>query len=166
MLKKCFLITLFILMTLNICFSATVVVVARLPAFAEDPTPLKPPKPLVRIEASNDSTLWKAILNILKKFEFKLTNLDSKENVIEATRYHKSVGDLLPSRDYDSVIIWLERDFDEPNKYIKIYLAYGLYSNVLADISGARRFKTSPLWEEKNIGKLKEALVSISVREE
>src|SRR5512135_3677361 len=68
--------------------------------------PLAPPKYLTVIQTDNPATLLKTVSETVKKAGFQIDQLDSREQILDASK--KDGG---PSKNYDRVIIWLERDF-------------------------------------------------------
>ncbi len=122
-----------------------------------DPTPLELPKPLMVIPTDTPSSLLKIITDTLKVYKYQITRSDFKEYIIEAKRNIKS-----NSQDYDKIIIWLERDFNEPLKFIKLYFIHGRYLKIVSQKTSIERIYINASQEDAYVGKLKKALIAIS----
>jgi len=145
--KLCFL----CVATIFLCFP--VVSLSQQPAPKINPNPLTRPQYLVVVSSSDVKELMKTIFDTITQAGFKIDHLDSKELQLEAIR-----PDHPPSKDYDKVLLWLERDFQEPLRYVRIYLLYGRYEEIWGKVS---RVEVSPSWEEDRIGGLKQSLISL-----
>jgi len=124
------------------------------PAPPLDPNPLERPLPLSIMKIDTNFILLDLIADTLESYKFNIVRRDDKEEVLEAKRV-----DTPDSKDHDKVLIWLERDFQEPQKYVKIFLQYGRYLKIWSDV---KRIKVDPDEETERIGKLKKAIISIS----
>ena len=127
---------------------------AQEPAPPLDPTPLERPIPLCIVKIDTHFILLDLIADTLESYKFDVVRKDEREQLIEAKRLDKP-----DSKDHDKVLIWLERDFQEPYKYVKIFLQYGRYLEIWSDV---KRIKINPEVENERIGKLKKAIISIS----
>lgn len=119
-----------------------------------DPTPFERPIPLSIIKADTNLVLLNIIADTLARYRFELVRRDDREQVVEAKRM-----DAPNLKDHDRVLIWLEKDFQEPEKYIKIYLHYGRFLKIWNDV---KRVKIDAGEEAERVGKLKQAIISIS----
>jgi hypothetical protein len=119
--------------------------------------PFGRPKYLTIIQTNNASTLLKTISEMVKKEGFKIDQLDIKEQQLEATRQ-----DSAPAKNYDKVILWLEKDFQDPDKFVKVYFLYGRFMEILAEEKGVYRVKLTDSAEESRIGKLKQSIIALS----
>ena len=124
------------------------------PAPPIDPTPFERPIPLSIVKVDTHFILLDVIADTLESYKFDIVRKDEREQLIEAKRLDKP-----DSKDHDKVLIWLERDFQEPQKYVKIFLQYGRYLEIWSDV---KRIKINPEVENERIGKLKKAIISIS----
>jgi hypothetical protein len=124
------------------------------PAPPLDPTPLERPIPLSIVKIDIHFILLDVIADTLESYKFDIVRKDEREQLIEAKRL-----DSPDSKDHDKVLIWLERDFQEPQKYVKIFLQYGRYLEIWSDV---KRIKINPEEENERNGKLKKAIISIS----
>jgi hypothetical protein len=127
---------------------------AQEPAPPLDPTPLARPVPLSIIKVDTNLALLDIIADTLARYKFDLVRRDDREQLIEAKRM-----DAPDSKDHDKVLIWLEKDFQEPEKYIKIFCQYGRFLKIWDEV---KRVKIDPEEETERIGKLKQAIISIS----
>ena len=121
------------------------------------PFPLSRLEPIVVIQSSNGIRLLEIISDTIKHAGFKINRLDRGVLLIVATR-----ADDAPSKDYDQILIWLERDFKEPLKFISLYFLYGRFEEILAKEKGVYRIIVDTSFEEERVGKLKQALISLS----
>lgn len=124
------------------------------PAPPLDPTPFERPVPLSIMKIDTNFILLDLIADTLESYKFSIVRRDDREPLIEAKRLNAP-----DSKDHDKVLIWLERDFQAPQKYVKIFLQYGRYLKVWSDV---KRIKVDPDDETERIGKLKKAIISIS----
>jgi hypothetical protein len=121
-----------------------------------DPTPLERPFPLYIMKIDTNFILLDLIADTLESYKFNIVRRDDREQLIEAQRL-----DAPNSKDHDKILIWLERDFQEPKKYVKIFFQYGRYLKIWSEI---KRVKVNSDQETERIGKLKKAIISISKR--
>lgn len=126
------------------------------PAPPVDPTPLERPLPLHIMKIDTNFILLDLIADTLENYKFNIVRRDDREQLIEAQRL-----DAPNSKDHDKVLIWLERDFQEPQKYLKIFFQYGRYLLIWSDV---KRIKVDSDEEAERVGKLKNAIISISKR--
>lgn len=124
------------------------------PAPPLDPAPLERPLPLSIMEIDTNFILLDLIADTLESYKFNIIRRDDREQLIEAQRL-----DTPDSKDHDKILIWLERDFQAPQKYVKIFLQYGRYLKIWSEV---KRIKVDPDEETERIGKLKKAIISIS----
>ena len=81
-------------------------------------------KPVSVTPTKVDTTmlLIKIISDTLKSFGFDIVKLDDKKQLLMAKKQ-----DNKKLKDHDKVLIWLEREFKEPYKSLKIYLIHARY---------------------------------------
>jgi hypothetical protein len=127
-----------------------------------DNTILERPTPLFNMqsnlgESSIGSDLLNEISDTLKRFNFDIMKLDNRDMQIESTRK------ISPNRDdFDKVIIWIEKDFRMPDRYVKVYFAFGRFMNIVSSDTKIRRIEITKIQEDKIVGDLKKSLISIS----
>lgn len=135
-------------------FSATCWAQAVAPPILD--LPLERPKYLAVIQTENAAPLLGRISDLVKREGFNIDQVDAKDQQLMATR-----RDGPQSKSYDKVIIWLERDFQEPDKFVKIFFLYGRYMEVLGAEAGIHRVKIPYSVEEERIGKLRQSVSSL-----
>ena len=87
---------------------------------------------------------------------YKVNSFNVREAALEATK-----PDDAQSKNYDKIIIWLERDFQEPSKFIKLYMLYGRYEYLFAQRRDVYRIQINQLFEDARVGKLKQSLLRL-----
>ncbi len=122
-----------------------------------DNTILSRPEPLFVIENVSGTKLLEEISDTLKSNGFSIVKFDNRDMQIESIKNIEQ-----DSGNYDKVIIWFERDFFLPEKFIKIYLMFGRFLVVVSSETRVRRIEVSDIQEENIIGGLKRSLISIS----
>jgi hypothetical protein len=124
--------------------------------FKTDPVPLERPAPLRTLKTGDATRICDAILKALTDNNFKVTNQDCDVGEFAATRKTSTDGE------FDKVLIWLERDFEKPKEAIKLYFRYGRFETLLGHPEPVR-ISTTAADEERNVGALKEALMSLKI---
>ena len=125
------------------------------PAPKVDPMPLARPVPLAVLKPHDPAMLLEQIVTTVKGAGFSITRIDENDQVIEAKRV-----DAAPSKNYDRVIVWLERDFRDPLKTIKVFFLYGRYEEIVSTTRSVERIAISPDREDQRVGALKQSLMS------
>jgi hypothetical protein len=120
--------------------------------------PLQRPKPLVVLETNQPTVLMERIKTTIVNNGFKIDQVDMREQYLEATKL-----DGPESKNYDKIIVWLERDIEYPNRYLKVYFLYGRYIEMISRKLDVYRIKITPSEEEGRIGQLKQSLISIKI---
>lgn len=142
----------------------TVLFVSEISVAQQPAPPLKDPvvrpRYLTIIQTGDAEKLLKTISDIVMQGGFRVELLDPREQQLEATR-----ADDVQSKGYDKVTIWLERDFHEPYKYVKLFFFYERYREILAWKKDFYSVVISPSEEEERIGKLRQSLISLSTTE-
>jgi hypothetical protein len=119
----------------------------------EDPTPFIRPSPFATLESNDAKKVLENIEMLVQDEGFKLTNLSEKEGRIEASKPDTSI----PESDH-RIIIWLERDFHNPQTGINIYIIYGRFMKIMSLSTSIKRVEVTTSEEEKFIGSLKQKL--------
>jgi hypothetical protein len=114
---------------LFVCLVSLIVAVARgqQPAKQINPAPLEHPQPFTSIRSGDTARVMTRVRDAATASGFAITRIDNSRLTLEARR-----ADTAPSRDYDRVLIWLERSPSEPTTSLDMYLAYGRYEAILA----------------------------------
>jgi hypothetical protein len=121
-----------------------------------DPTPLARPAALTTYTFGDAVKVFKAISKALTDFGFNLTRSDTSHGELEATQIDAQSGG-----QSDHILVWIERDFANPNQQFNVYFLYGRYATVQGHAEPVRIRSSSDL-EEQRVGKLKSSLVSQS----
>jgi hypothetical protein len=129
---------------------------AQAPAPRIDPTPLARPSPLAVLQTPDPANVLDRIAVIVRNQGFVVSQLNVSDQVIEARR-----PDAARAKAYEKVLIWLERDFNQPATRVKIFFLYGRYEEILASRRDVYRVEVSSAEEDANVGTLKQALLSL-----
>ena len=118
--------------TMLLVFAGTVLAIAagargQQPAKQINPAVLEHPQPLTSIRSGDSMRVMTQIRDAATASGFEITRTDNSRLSLEARRAERA-----PSRDYDRVLIWLERSPSEPAASLDLYLAYGRYEAILA----------------------------------
>jgi len=89
--------------------------------------PLEHPQPLTSIRSGDAMRVMTQVREAATAAGFTITRTDNARLTLEARRAEPA-----PSRDYDRLLIWLERSPLEPTSSVDLYLAYGRYEAILA----------------------------------
>ncbi|MGH7491167.1 MAG: hypothetical protein ACREOO_02105 [bacterium] len=129
---------------------------AQQPAPPIDHTPLARPRPAGVFQTNDVQKLLRMISDSVQHAGYKVNSFDVREAALEATK-----PDDAQSKNYDKVIIWLERDVQEPAKFVKLYMLYGRYEYLLAQRRDVYRIQIDQTFEQARVGKLKESLLML-----
>ena len=97
------------------------------PAKQINTAPLEHPQPLTSIRSGDAVRVLTQVRDAATASGFTITRTDNGRLTLEARRAEPA-----PSRDYDRLLIWLERSPLEPTSSVDLYLAYGRYEAILA----------------------------------
>ena len=81
---------------------------------------LEKPKPFLSLEVSDIKLFFIEAVDICKRYSFKITTANTPEGIIRGRRS-------LSKNEYEEILIWIERDYHDPQKIIHIYLKRGLF---------------------------------------
>jgi hypothetical protein len=95
---------------------------AQDPGRALDPTPLEHPLPITSVRTSDPAQLIPRIRAALAASGFRVTRVDIAKLTVDAQR-----NDRQGSKDYDRVIVWLERSLTIPTESYDLFLTFGRY---------------------------------------
>jgi hypothetical protein len=138
--------------------AAVGVATGQQPAKPINPAPLEHPQPLTSIRSSDPAAVMAQLRQIATESDFAITRADSGRLTLEARR-----ADPAPSKNYDRVLIWLERSPLDPAVTVDLYLAYGRYEEIIAR-NGPEIFRVvvSPTYEDQRISALRTRLLALS----
>jgi hypothetical protein len=125
-----------------------------------DPTPLEKPKPFTSIETQDPSTIFNELIDTVIAYGFNINKRDKDELELEARR-----SDPQTEKAEDRILIWLDRDEEKPLEKVHLFFLYGRYEEVWANNKkDIFRIVISNSYEDMRVGKLKEAILKISMR--
>ncbi len=116
------------------------------------------PKPIVVIETAAPLEIFGRMKGLIEDAGFNVENWDPREPFLQANRLaadSKKEG-------FDRIVSWLERDFRDPDKFIKIYLVYAKYEKISKRKSTFYRVEIDKIIEEQEIGELRQAIIGLS----
>jgi hypothetical protein len=125
-----------------------------------DPTPFERPAYLtyISIRKENPEVLLRTIADSIKKYGYADVRIDFKDQKIEAKK-----NDVNDPRNYCKVLLWFERDFQEPDKSVKVFLLCGRFEYMIAKTTGIYRVKLSESAEDQYFGKLRNSIISLQL---
>jgi hypothetical protein len=144
---------------LLLSFVASGCLVAQQPAKPLNPTPLERPSPVATVRTADVILTLHEARDSAVAAGFKVTKLDQGNLLIDARRLDRP-----GAKNYDRVLIWLQRTAQDPLKEVELYLLYGRYEEVWADQLDIYRVVVSDDFEEARIGALRTALGTLTTR--
>jgi len=138
-------------------FLASSVVLPQQPAPPIHPTPLARPETLVSISSDNPVKVLETVRQTISAAGYEIVRIDPLAGTLEATR-----ADSGSSKDYDKIVLWLERDLREPTRYINLYLLYGRYEEILAARRDIYRVVVSSAFEAERTAPIRKALMALA----
>jgi hypothetical protein len=132
---------------LILLWSAATCLHAQQPAKDINPVPLEHPQPFTSIRSADVADLLTRLRAAIEAAGFTVTRTDNNRLLIEGRR-----AEAAPSRDYDRVLVWLERGPVEPMVNFDLYLAYGRYEEIWARRRDIYRVVVDQRFEEERIG--------------
>jgi hypothetical protein len=121
-----------------------------------NPTPLEHPLPLTSLRTKDVRSFLIRLTETINEAGFKVVRNDTNSLLIDAKRF-----DSPQAKDYDRVLVWLERGHVDPLVTFDLYLAYGRYQEILGE-AGTPRVLVDPDWEDAQVGTLKQSLIELS----
>jgi hypothetical protein len=133
-------------------------VAGQQPAKQINLAPLDHPQPLASIRSGDAAAEMTQLRAIAAQSGFAITRADNNRLSLEARR-----ADPPPSKNYDRVLIWLERAPLDPAAGLDLYLAYGRYEDIIAR-NGPEIFRVvvSQSFEDQRINALRMRLLALS----
>jgi hypothetical protein len=124
-----------------------------------DLTPFERPAylTLISIQNKDSEKMLEIIADSVKKYGYSDVHIDLKEQKIEANKY-----DVKDSRNFCKILLWFERDFQQPDKIIKVFLYCGRFEYMMAKTTGIFRVKLSESMEDQYFRKLRNSIESTS----
>jgi hypothetical protein len=134
----------------------TVFLQAQQPGKAKDPTPFGRPKFLCTFNASDVRGALQKIMGIVADQGFKSDGINWSDGELSAWRRDSNT-----SPNQDKILVWLERDFEQPEAKVRLYLLYGRYEQFFGT-SDLTRVKADSDFESQQIGQLKQKLIDFA----
>ena len=136
---------------------STTFLFADQPSKAKDLTAFARPKSLCTFNTNDPHGTLQKILDIISAQGFKSDGIDWSMGEINASR--RDSGN---SPDQDKLLIWLERDFEQPQTKVRLYLIYGRFEQWFGTNGDLVRVKADEYYEGVRIGKLKQNLIDLA----
>jgi hypothetical protein len=127
---------------------------AQDPGKQVDPTPLEHPLPITAVRASYPDQTITQIRSVLDASGFRVTRVDMTKLSVDAQR-----PDSHGSKDYDRVIVWLERSLAAPTGLYDLYLAYGRFEDMWG--RGVTRVRVGESFIETRVAPLRTRLLAL-----
>lgn len=119
-----------------------------------DPRPIERPLVFYFFKTNDATRLLDSVENIIKKAKYEIVNRDENNQQLEAKRK------INQTRDFEKILIWLERDFENPELKLKLYFFYGYYQKVFG-YSDPQRILLSLEQELENTGHITTSIKKI-----
>lgn len=125
-----------------------------------DPTPLEKPKPFTSFDTQDPSLIFNELIDTVIVYGFTIKKRDR-----EALEFEARKNDPQKEKAEDRILIWLDRDEEKPLEKVHLFFLYGRYEEVWAgNTKDIFRITISEYYEDMRVGKLKEAILKISMR--
>jgi hypothetical protein len=125
------------------------------PARPKDQDLFTRPKSLCTINTTDVRPTFQRVLDIVVSEGFKSDGINWSDGEFSAWRRD---GD---SQAQDKIIVWLERDFEQPQSRVHVYILYARYEQFLG-ITGLTRVQVDPDFETGRVGLLKQKVISFA----
>ena len=135
----------------------TVSVPAQQPGKPKDLTPFARPKPFCSFNASDVRVAFQKVAGIVSDQGFKSDEVNLSDGELSASR-RDSDG----SPNQDKILVWLERDFEQPQSRVRLYLVYGRYEQFFGANGELTRVKVDSDFESQRVGQLKQKLIDFA----
>jgi hypothetical protein len=93
-------------------------------------------------------------MSIITSFGYAFEKVIDKTGEIYAIKYDTPSGD-----NFDKLVVWLERDFVNPNVSINVFMIYGRYEIILGHGNKAQRIIISQGEEDSKIAEIRRAII-------
>ena len=122
-----------------------------------NPAPLEHPQSLITLQTSDVPRLFSMIRRAVGRAGFEMGRVDGARYVVDA---HQPKA---PAKDFDRIIVWLERSPLDPAQSVDLYLAYGRYAEILTqDGKGTHRVVVDQTFEDQHVGPVRQALLQLA----
>jgi len=124
------------------------------PAPPLDPTPMTRPQPLCTVDTEDPAETLKLLVSAIESTGFQVTP-KSREGGLEAVRI-----DPVGSENSDRLLVWLERDYREPLKSVRVFSTAGRFMKLFGRIDIAR-VQLTEAEEGKRFGVVRSKLIEV-----
>ena len=145
------------LMCLLVVVCCIVPIAAQQPGKPKDPTPFARPKPLCTFNASDVHGAFQKLAGIVADQGFKSDGINWSDGELSASRRDSNT-----SANQDRILLWLERDFEQPQSKLRLYLLYARYEQFFGSSGDLTRVKADPDFENQQVGQLKQKLIDFA----
>ncbi len=135
----------------------TVFLLAPQPGKTKDPTPFARPKPFCTFSTTDVRTAFQKVASIVADQGFKSDGINWSDGELSASR-RDSDG----SPNQDKLLVWLERDFEQPQSRVRLYLVYARYEQFFGANGEVTRVKVDSDFESQRVGPLKQKLIDFA----
>ena len=135
----------------------TVSIQAQQPGKPKDSTPFERPRSICIFSTSDVRNAFQKIVAIVANQGFKSDGVDWSNGQLSAWR-----SDSESSPNQDKILLWLERDFEQPQSKARLYLLYGRYEQFFGVSGDLTRVKIDADFENHQIGVLRQKLVDFA----
>jgi hypothetical protein len=136
---------------------STVFFLAPQPSKPRDATPFARPKPFCTFNANDARAAFQKLAGIVAAQGFKSDEVNLSDGQLTASR-----PDSEGSANQDRVLVWLERDFEQPQSKLRLYFAYGRYEQFFGANGELVRVKVDSDFESQRVGPLKQKLIDFA----
>ncbi len=146
-----------VLLGIAVALALPAAALAQEPAKEINPAPLEHPARVTAIATTDPAALFARVRKAVKEAGFTRAQADRDRFAIDAKR-----NDPAPSKNYDRVLVWLERSPVKPLEQVDLYLLYGRYEEIIARRTDIYRVVVNDQFESNRIGALKDSLIAMS----
>src|SRR3989442_2720737 len=130
---------------------------AQQPGKPKDPTPFARPKPFCTFNTSDVRVAFQNVAGIVADQGFKSDEVNLSYGQLSASRRDND-----GSPNQDKILVWLERDFEQPQSRVRLYLVYGRYEQFFGANGELTRVKVDSDFESQRVGQLKQKLIDFA----
>jgi len=150
-------------------FQVTISLLVLVPTHAQtqamappiDRTKLERPFPVVTAEFSDIEKFYSSVRAKIEGAGFRVQREDSRNGVIEASK-----PDPGSTGGEDRIVVWIERDLQQPLSKVQVYVLFGHYEQVLTgtgkNLLRVAGYALPEAFIEQRIGDLRRSLLAMS----
>ena len=102
-------------------------------------------------------TAFQKVASIVADQGFKSDGINWSDGELSASR-----RDTDGSPNQDKLLVWLERDFEQPQSRVRLYLVYARYEQFFGANGEVTRVKVDSDFESQRVGPLKQKLIDFA----